>query len=144
MLSPRHSDRGKMSRRSAGLASFLVTAVAAATLAAPAVASGAGSDPGKPGPLSRYDRVPTKQVDGTGLKAFDDTPTTVMVQVTGRPIARVEAKAGHRVSNQKRAAIRSDLRATQRSVASRVQALGGKVGTSYQAAYNGMRVTIAA
>ncbi len=131
-----------MSRRKAGLASFLITAFAAAALAAPSVASGAqGPDPSKP--LSRFTSVPTKHVDGAGLKAFDESPTTVMVQVAGRPITRVEAKVGHRVSNQKRAAIRSDLRSTQRGVAARVQALGGKVGTSYQAAYNGMRVTIA-
>jgi subtilisin family serine protease len=88
--------------------------------------------------------VTPQSVTSDGLRAFDDSPTTVMVQVEGDPITVVEADAGHRVSNARRGAIRSDLRGTQRNVADRVRALGGKVGASYQAAYNGMKVTIAA
>ena len=70
MPSTRYSDRGThMSRRTAGLASFLVTVFAAAALAAPSVASGAqGPDPTKPGPESRFDRVPTRHVNGDGLR----------------------------------------------------------------------------
>jgi subtilisin family serine protease len=65
-----------------------------------------------------------------------------MVQVKGDPITVADAKADRNLTRVQKSQIRASLQSRQSSVATHVRALGGKVGASYQAVYNGMKVTV--
>jgi minor extracellular serine protease Vpr len=126
------------------LAATAGTVVAIASLATAQWASGAptGSASGSP---ARFDRVSAQTVSGKYVQGLNNNrQLTVMVQAAGRPIARVQAHEGHTLSHARWNQVRADIKAEQEPIAAAVRALGGKVGNSYQAAYNGMKVTIAA
>jgi subtilisin family serine protease len=124
-------------RRAALVVSVVATTALATASLAPSASSAAkvGAD--------RFEPVAHRSVDGKNVRAMSTRPVTVMVETTGDAVTVAEAKAGHKLSRDERAAIRSRLKDRQAAVAKRVRELGGKVGASYQAAYNGLKVTIA-
>jgi subtilisin family serine protease len=75
---------------------------------------------------------------------ISNKPTTVVVQLSGDPITVADANAASPLSQGQKDSIRSQLRSQQAPVAQQIQALGGQVLASYQAAYNGFKVQIAA
>jgi minor extracellular serine protease Vpr len=89
----------------------------------------------------------------TGIKpavtpfGMSNKPMTVVVQLAGNPIVAADAdskdsgKGG--LTRAEKQALRDQLKAKQAPVAQNVQALGGTVLASYQAAYNGLKVRIA-
>jgi len=78
---------------------------------------------------------------------ISNKPMTVMVQVGGNPIAAAEAESKDSgkgaLTRAEKQALRDQLKAKQAPVAQNVQAIGGTVLASYQAAYNGLKVRIA-
>lgn len=66
----------------------------------------------------------------------------VMVQLSGDPVAVVQAKAAHRLSKSQRNAVKAKLRKAQNAITDDITKRGGKVTAKLQSAYNGMRVTI--
>jgi subtilisin family serine protease len=70
-------------------------------------------------------------------------PTTVVVQLAGDPIVVADANAPSPLSKSDKDSLRSKLKAAQAPVAQQIQALGGKVLATYQAAYDGIKVQIA-
>ena len=78
---------------------------------------------------------------------ISNKPMTVMVQVGGNPIAAADADSKDSgkgaLTRAEKQALRDQLKAKQSPVAQDVQALGGTVLASYQAAYNGLKVRIA-
>jgi subtilisin family serine protease len=116
-------------------------AAVTASLAATQAASGA---PKAKNPLARFDRVAKQSADSKYIQGLGNRQITVMVQAAGRPITVVQADAGHTLSRSRQHEVRNNLKSTQSSIASAVRSLGGRVGPTYQAAYNGMKVTIAA
>jgi subtilisin family serine protease len=75
---------------------------------------------------------------------ISNKPTTVVVQLSGDPITVADADAASPLSQAQKDSIRSQLRSQQAPVAQQIQSLGGHVLASYQAAYNGFKVQIAA
>ena len=76
---------------------------------------------------------------------IDDTSAvTVMVELSGDPVAVVQARAPAReLSRAEKDAIKADLKARQDAIKGDIAARGGTVLSQLQSAYNGMRVHIA-
>lgn len=72
------------------------------------------------------------------------TKVNVMVQLSGDPVAVVEAKAGHPLSASERTRTKDKLRKAQNAITGRIAAKGGVVVNRLQSAYNGIRVRIPA
>jgi subtilisin family serine protease len=91
--------------------------------------------------------VPDGALDGfTPVVAplgLSSKPTTVIVQLPGNPITVADANASAPLSDADKKAIRAQLKAAQAPVAQQIEALGGTVLATYQAAYNGIKVQIA-
>lgn len=105
--------------------------------------------------------VPSIAYADTGVDRFDDTPAkgkidssfvpsavskdskvTVMVELTGDPVAVVQAESDSTLSDAKTAQIRAGLKKSQDRVKAEIKDRGGKVLSQMQSAYNGMRVTM--
>ena len=76
---------------------------------------------------------------------IDDTRVvTVMIELSGDPVAVVQAKArGRELARAEKDAIKADLKARQDAIKGDIAARGGRVLSQLQSAYNGMRVQIA-
>ncbi|MFT3860383.1 S8 family serine peptidase [Micropruina sp.] len=94
--------------------------------------------------VDRFDDTPTKgKIDSTFVPGYADknSKVTVMVELTGDPVAVVEAQSGP-VSNARATQIRTQLKKSQDQVKADIKDRGGKVLSQMQSAYNGMRVTL--
>jgi subtilisin family serine protease len=94
-----------------------------------------------------FGKSPSKGPIGTSAKPRAiqrDGKINVMVQLSGDPVAVVQAKAGHRLSKAERDKVRSTLRKAQNAITGDIKAKGGKVDAQLQSAYNGIRVRIQA
>lgn len=69
---------------------------------------------------------------------------SVIVEMSGRPVALVQAAAGKKLSSSAAAAARTPLKVAQDRIVPQIRALGGRVIAQMQTAYNGMHVRIAA
>ena len=73
----------------------------------------------------------------------DSRAITVMVELSGDPVAVVQARTrGRELSRAEKDAIKADLRARQDAIRDDIAARGGSVLSQLQSAYNGMRVQI--
>jgi subtilisin family serine protease len=138
---PPQIDGNDMSRVRARIGILALALAGTTTLATAQLAVG---DPGggRSGPESRFESVTKQKVTDANIKGLGTHKVDVMVEVSGDPITVAEANADHTLSKSEKNAIRSTLQGRQAQVAKKVRAAGGKVGNSYQAAYNGMKVTI--
>ena len=123
---------------------LIVFLVAAALVAGAALPVGAQEAPDR-----RFEEVSLAGIDTELLPALADPNrmVTVMVEMTGAPVAVEQGKAtaeGSELSKTQRAAFRSSLKARQDAIAPSIRRLGGVVQSQLQDAYNGMRVRIAA
>jgi subtilisin family serine protease len=127
-------------RRTRLAATAATAAVAASVLVTQfATADGAGA-----AQRPTFHRIAKQQVTGKNVFALSNKPVQVMVEVRGDPIVVADAKAGRALSRADKSQLRRTLEARQSDIASQVRALGGRVGASYQAAYNGIKVTVPA
>lgn len=105
--------------------------------------------------------TPTFAYADTGVDRFDDSPTkvaldskirpasldrdakvTVMVELSGDPVAVVQGKTGAELPATRASRIRAGLKKSQDRVKSQIRQRGGKVHSQMQSAFNGMRVTL--
>jgi minor extracellular serine protease Vpr len=95
----------------------------------------------------RFERSPIQgTVDPQVLPiALDDsTRLTVMLELSGEPVAVVESKApGKHLTRRQKDAIKANLKVRQDAIANDIAARGGTVQAQLQSAYNGIRVAIA-
>jgi len=95
----------------------------------------------------RFQRSPIQgsidaQVLPIGLN--DSTTVTVMLQLSGDPVAVVQSKApGRSLTRAQKDAIKANLKARQDAITDDIAARGGTVQSELQSAYNGIRVGIA-
>ena len=68
--------------------------------------------------------------------------TTVVVQLAGDPVAAVQGNAGRKLDKAEKQAIKGQLKAQQDRLRGAIAELGGTVLADYQAAYNGLKVSI--
>jgi subtilisin family serine protease len=113
-------------------------------LSLPATAAAAATDDD---PSSRFDQSPSRgQLSATvaPLSANSNGTVTVIVEMTGDPVAVVEAKKGSDLTKAERAQVKESLKAAQQPVVKTVEAEGGNVEATMQSAYNGVQATIPA
>ena len=68
---------------------------------------------------------------------------TVVVQLSGQPVAVQQGNAGRKLSREEKDRIKGQLRAQQDALRGSIESLGGTVLANYQVAYNGIKVLIA-
>jgi minor extracellular serine protease Vpr len=90
-----------------------------------------------------------ESADTEGLVAPVWTPmgvrsgeTTVVLQLSGDPVALVQAAKGRKLSKAEKEGIKSQLKAAQDGLGGGIAKLGGTVLADYQVAYNGIKVRI--
>ena len=90
-----------------------------------------------------------ESADTEGLVAPVWTPmgvrsgeTTVVLQLSGDPVALVQAAKGRKLSKSEKQGIKSQLKATQDGLRGGIAKLGGTVLADYQVAYNGIKVRV--
>src|SRR5262249_33715624 len=71
-----------------------------------------------------------------------ENPVTVIVKLTGNPVALAQASAGRKLSGSEKQAVRDQLARDQAALAPQIEALGGQVVNHYRDAINGIRVDI--
>ncbi len=126
-----------MSRRSR----FLIL-TAALALAVPTVATASPRSPDEHSFDSSGDRGPiSATVQPRSLAG--NAKVNVIVQLEGDPVAVAEAKADRKFSKSERAGVKRKLSRAQAAIGDDIRARGGRVLSSMQSAYNGMRVQIA-
>jgi len=121
---------------------FLVPAVAlAVVLTAPSMASAEPTT----NRAADFAKAPSsgKLSPSVKPKVVDSTAKVdVMVQLSGDPVAVVQAKAGHQLSKAERDTAKAKVRDAQNAITGAIAAKGGKVEKQLQSAYNGIRVRI--
>ena len=68
--------------------------------------------------------------------------TTVVLQLSGDPVALVQAEKGRKLSKSEKQAVRIQLKAAQDGLRGGIAKLGGTVLAEYQFAYNGIKVRV--
>ena len=71
-------------------------------------------------------------------------PVTVVMQLAADPVAVRQGNAGRKLERREKDDIKSQLRSSQVALHSHIRGMGGTVLANYQAAYNGIKVRIAA
>ena len=120
-----------MYKRIAGAAALLAALLSLVFVAGAGAGNGAES--------IGYDSVSPSFYTPLGMSK---EPVTVVVQVSGKPWAEVQGDAGRALSKAEKDQIKDSLRATQAPIAAKVKELGGTVESSFQSAYNGLRISI--
>jgi subtilisin family serine protease len=113
--------------------------VASALLALAALTVVAGGSAARNPAASDADGLVDVQWAPVGTRAAQ---TTVVVELTGKPVTVVEADSGRSLSKAEKDALRADLKAKQDGLAGSIRQLGGAVLADYQYAYNGVKVRI--
>ena len=130
-----HGKRRRTWMRFAGI-SVLIT-----TVGVVASASQAGADPVTP---KHFQPAPAGSTVEHLPLGVSNAPVTVMVQMAGDPVTVADADAATPLTGTQRSSRRAQLRQQQTSAAPTIRALGGQVLGTYQLAYNGIKVRIAA
>ena len=98
----------------------------------------------QPTAANRFETAPTGQIDSKLVPSSQRTDAVrVIVEVTGDPVAVVQAKSDKELTGRDKAAIRSQLKGKQKPVKDKAKVLGGKVLAEMQDAYNGVKVEVA-
>jgi subtilisin family serine protease len=118
------------------IVSMRALAAAAAVLAAVSMSTASAAKPQVP----PGDTTPIKPVFIP--LGVDARMTTVVVKLSGAPVAEQEGNAGRRYSRAEKDNAKRSIKAQQDALRGSIQALGGTVIGSYQSAYNGMKVRI--
>ena len=130
-----HGKRRRIGVRLAGVAVLIATgAVIVST-------SQAGANPATP---KRFQPAPAGSTVNHLPVGMSNTPVTVMLQMAGNPITVADADAATPLTKTQKSNLRAQLRKQQSAAESAVKANGGQVLGTYQAAYNGIKVRIAA
>ena len=73
-----------------------------------------------------------------------NAPVTVVMQLAGDSVAEQQGNAGRRLDRDEKDRIKGSLKSQQDGLRGSIESLGGTVVAHYQAAYNGIKVRIAA
>ncbi|RLK47894.1 S8 family peptidase [Microbacterium telephonicum] len=122
----------------------ILAAVGALALTLPATAAFAATDEDPSSRLPRSDSA--GQIDSTfqASAISSDGTVKVIIEMTGDPVAVVEAEHGRELSDGEKDQIKGDLEQKQAPVSDAVADKGGEVEAEMQSAYNGIQATIPA
>jgi subtilisin family serine protease len=124
-----------------------IALVAAAGLTAVAGTAAGGDETGGAdvAKFARVDASLLASAKGFVPAALSDKPVTVMLQLSGDPVAVEQVKAakqGKNLSDDEKAALRAQLKSKQDALTGSINAAGGEVVGQLQSAYNGVQVTV--
>lgn len=122
-----------------------LVAATASAVALPSAVAAPGTDSSGT-TSSGFHRAPSKgriDTDATARMSDPDARVSVIVQLSGDPVAVAQAKAGGDLSSTKVNQIQSALSTEQSPVAGFVRSHGGHVVSQMRSAYNGLHVQIA-
>ncbi|MCT9818946.1 S8 family serine peptidase [Microbacterium sp. W1N] len=120
----------------------ILAAVGAIALTLPATAAFAATEED---PSSRFTPSDSAgQIDSSfqASAISADGQTKVIIEMTGDPVAVVEAEQGRELSDGEKDQIKGDLQQAQAPVADAVADKGGEVQAEMQSAYNGIQATV--
>ena len=94
----------------------------------------------------RFQRVgPVEVESGARIPpGIDSTPVTVVVMLSGEPVATAQEGAGRRLSRDEKDSIKGQRRNEQNAISAQIVAAGGKIVGAFQSAVNGIKVQIPA
>jgi subtilisin family serine protease len=127
----------------------MLVLVGALALTLPATAATAATNGDtNPDPAARFETTTA----GTGrvsssFVAKSANPArhvSVIVQMTGDPVAVVQAQKGRKLTGAERSAIKKQLKSAQDGITGAIRAKGGTIQSQMQSAYNGLQATIPA
>ncbi|WP_029145947.1 S8 family peptidase [Microbacterium luticocti] len=123
----------------------ILAAVGALALTVPASAAMAANNPDSD-PGARFTAASPIQVSSgfTPVGADPSRRVDVIVQMTGDPVAVVQADKGRELTKTERNSIKGKLKKEQDAVTGTIRAKGGTVEAQMQSAYNGIQVSIPA
>jgi hypothetical protein len=93
------------------------------------------------GPVTRVDRSILANVKKLP-PGLDSTPVTVVVVLSGDPVATVQEAAGRRLSRDEKDTVKGQRKNEQNAISAQIVAAGGKIVGTFQSAVNGIRVQI--
>ncbi len=123
----------------------IVTVASVLALSIPA--SAAFAAPADDDPSARFEKTATSGAIGTTARPLSvdaNGRVTVVVEMKGDPVARVQAAKGRELTASERSSIKSSLKKNQDAVASSIASKGGKIEAKMQSAYNGIQADIPA
>src|SRR5437762_108381 len=136
MKNPHWSNRNRFtSSIRFGIAVSLVTAAAA-------MAVFAASGP----PARNFDVAGDGGTISTSFvpRSLSEEPTIVVVQLSGKSVAEVQADADRKLTKAEKDQIKNQLKGNQDSLKPQIQAAGGTILAQFQSALNGIKVQIPA
>ena len=93
------------------------------------------------GPVTRVDRSILASVKRLP-PGLDTTPVTVVVLLSGDPVATVQESAGRRLSRDEKDNVKGQRKNEQNAISAQIVAAGGKIVGTFQSAVNGVKVQI--
>lgn len=101
-------------------------------------------------PVDPWQSVRFEKTESTGALTTSVKPRSVdadgrvrvMVQLTGDPVAVVQARKGRQLTGRERSVVKQDLDQAQAALARTIKGRGGTIESELQSAYNGLRVTL--
>lgn len=119
-----------------------LAAVGAIALLLPSTAALAATDDD---PSSQFAEAPSSGGLDSSFSAASigaDGRVTVIIEMTGDPVAVVQAEKGRSLSASERSAVKGKLKKAQDSIRGSITGKGGKIQAQMQSAYNGIQATV--
>ncbi|MBN9224389.1 MAG: peptidase S8 and S53 subtilisin kexin sedolisin [Microbacterium sp. SCN 70-27] len=123
----------------------ILAAVGAIALTLPASAALAASPDDDPS--SRFRAAASRGAIDTSFSSAAigaDGRVTVVIEMTGDPVAVVEAENGQELSTGERSAVKNKLKKAQDSIKGSITGKGGEIQAQMQSAYNGFQASVPA
>ncbi len=123
----------------------ILAAVGAIALALPFLSTTAASA-AEDDPVARFRASEGGTVDSSFTPAAigPDGRVAVIIEMTGDPVAVVQADTGRELSKSEKSDVRGKLKKAQDSITPSIAGKGGKVQAQMQSAYNGIQATLPA
>lgn len=98
-------------------------------------------------PSSKFQSSPSRGVVDSSFTAASigsDGRVTVVIEMTGDPVAVVQAEKGSELSSGERSDVKSKLKKAQDSIRGSITGKGGEIQAQMQSAYNGFQASVPA
>ncbi|GAA5038307.1 S8 family serine peptidase [Microbacterium fluvii] len=118
-------------------------AVGVLALSVPSSAAMAASTPDDAS--SRFEQTGSSGVIDSSFvpsSVGSDGRVTVIVEMTGDPVAVVEAEKGRDLTSAEKSTVKKNLKSKQDSIRGSITGKGGKIQAQMQSAYNGMQISV--
>ena len=122
----------------------ILATVGAIALMLPSTAALAATDDD---PSSLFEAAPSRGAIDSDISASSidaNGRVTVIIEMTGDPVAVVQAEKGRKLTAAERSSVKGKLKKAQDSIRGSITGKGGKVQAQMQSAYNGIQASVPA